>query len=432
MEINLNLNFFNIRQIKHSINPNQKVSSILNEIIEKDNSLKQYKISFILCNGDQVDKNKSFNENKIKDGNNLMIMSDSDLDESMSMEDSPFKFKVEKCITKKSHVNLLNSDLNAFIDRTFALFKSIKNQYLLIYSYSDNFKDYSLICYDILKQKKIFTFKNAHKERVFTCIHYFSKIYKVDLLITAAFDKLIKIWKIDDNFELIYKKKPDYIFVKNTYLLSECMLFYSKDIFLIASAYEINSKGYNILYYNLLDKKDFGEIDNSKDNTNYLESYYNNDFPYIIAANYGNIKIFNFLKKSLIKEFSDKETKINYLSVAIQEYENKICLIATSSDGLLRIWNYKEPKNLINRIQTYSHTWLIGLELINNQYMLAACADGSLKEFDLYKNYVSCSLNRVHDKDPLFVVKYIEINGEKYVFTHSFKGVIEMWKENID
>ena len=154
MEKNLNLNFFNIRQIKRSINPNKKVSSILNEIIEKDNSLKQYKISFILCNGDQVDKNKSFKENKIKDGNNLMIMSDSDLDESMSMEDSPFRFKVEKCITKKSHVNLLNSDLNAFIDRTFALFKSIKNQYLLIYSYSDNFKDYSLICYDILKKKK--------------------------------------------------------------------------------------------------------------------------------------------------------------------------------------------------------------------------------------------------------------------------------------
>ena len=181
--IEINFNFsFNNKQIKSLIDPNKKVSSILNEIIENNDSLKHYKMSYVLCNGDQVDLNKTFKENKIKNENSIIIMSNSDLDESMSIDDSPFRFKVQKCITKKSHVNLLNSDLNAFIDRTFAVFKSKQNQYLLIYSYSETFKDYSLISYDILKDKKIKAIKNAHNNRIFTCIHYYNKHYKVDLL----------------------------------------------------------------------------------------------------------------------------------------------------------------------------------------------------------------------------------------------------------
>ena len=104
-------------------------------------------------------------------------------------------------------------------------------------------------------------------------------------------------------------------------------------------------------------------------------------------------------------------------------------IIATCSDGILRIWDYNNPKNILAQIQTYSHTWLIGLDLIDNQYLLGACADGTIKEFDLERNYVSCSLDRKNDKDPLFVVKHIEINGVQYLFTHSFKGLIELWKE---
>ena len=213
-----------------------------------------------------------------------------------------------------------------------------------------------------------------------------------------------------------------------TYLLSECWLFFSKNIYIIASAYEIKSEGYNILYYNILNNKDTGQLKNSKDNTNYLETFYNHDNPFIIAANCGNVKIFDYLNNKLIKKFSDKDNSINYLSVVIHKNNNKARLISTSSDGILRIWDYNEPQILLESIQTYSHSWLVGLDLINDQYLLGACADGSIKEFDLKNRYVSCALNRVHDKDPLFVVNHLEINGEIYLFTHSFKGLIELWK----
>ena len=417
---------FNNKQIKVEVNTDDKVSSILNKIIEKY-SYNDVKISMLLCNSYQINITKSFKGNKLNNGDMIMVISDvNDDTESSYMEELPSRFKVKKCITTNSHVNLKNANLNAFIDRTFAVFKSIKNEYLLIYSSSLDYKNYSLIKYNFLEDKLLSTYKNAHKERIFTCSHYLDKYNNRDLLLTGAFDKKIKIWNVTYNFELIYKKKPDYNFRENTYLLSENILSYNNKIYLTTSAYEMNSNGYYIFYYSLL-YDDIGKLNKSKDNTNHLNTYYDNNIPYIIAANYGNVKIYNFAEKKLIKIFSDNNDKINYLSVVICAYAKKKALISSSSDGLLRIWSYNEPENLLNSIKTYSNNWLIGIDLISDRYLIATCGDGTLKEFDLKKSYVSCSLEREGYKDSLLAVKNININGKDYLFTHSFTGRIELW-----
>ena len=105
-----------------------------------------------------------------------------------------------------------------------------------------------------------------------------------------------------------------------------------------------------------------------------------------------------------------------------------MCLISSSDDGLLRIWDYNRPENLIDIVQTNKNKILTGLDLINDQYLLAACADGLLKEFDLYNKYASCSFNGVRYNDQFISVKHIYINRELYVFTHSLRGFIELWK----
>ena len=424
MKINFLFSSIN-KKITKIIDPNQKIDDVLDEIILEDDSLNDLKFNFFLCNGNNIEKNKTFKENKLKNDNIIMIMTESNLNKSeISIESSPFRFKVVKCITNHSHVNLEKADLNAFIDRTFTVFQSLKNEYLLIFSYSEDYHNYSLICYDIIENKyKII--KDAHTERIFTCSHFLDKYNKRDLLITGAFDKTIKVRNISNNFEVIFKKIPDYIFKKNTYLLSEDLLSFKNKLYLITSAYEIYSTGYNILYYSL-SNDDTGLFKNSKDNTNFLSTYYDKA-PYIIAANCGNIKIFNFLNKKCIKIFSDNDNTINYLSIVIKSYKNEIGLIATSADGYLRIWDYNRPTIFLKKINTYTNTWLIGLELINDQFLLAACADGCIKEFDLYKEYVACSLPREKISDPLFTLKYINVNGKDYLFSHSHKGVIELW-----
>ena len=97
---------------------------------------------------------------------------------------------------------------------------------------------------------------------------------KTNLLITSSFDKFIKVWNITKNFSLIFKKKPDYNYKINTYLLSENILFYQK-LYIITSAYELNSGGYKILFYDISKKrhprKEIGKLMNSKDNTNFID-----------------------------------------------------------------------------------------------------------------------------------------------------------------
>ena len=92
-------------------------------------------------------------------------------------------------------------------------------------------------------------------------------------------------------------------------------------MYLIAFAYEINSKGYNLLYYDINSKnnnKNVNIMPNSKDNTNYLNTIYMDNVPLIIAANCGNVKVFDFKNKKLLKQFSDNDNKINFLSVVFK------------------------------------------------------------------------------------------------------------------
>ncbi len=271
--------------------------------------------------------------------------------------------------------------------------------------------------------------QKAHTERIFTCSHFLDKYNKRDLLITSAFDKKIKIWNITNNFQIIYEKKPDYYFQENTYLLSESILSDNNKIYLIVSAYEIKSKGYDLLYYNTSKKLDWRHFENSRDNTNFLDIYYNHGNPEIIAANLGNVKIYNFQNKKLIKFFHDNNNKLNFLSAIVKDDSfNSKNLIVSAGDGLLRIWDYNNPNMLLQAIKTYLNVWLVGLELISDRYLLAAGADGNIKEFDLKKNFMSRNLNRNNPTDPLFTLRYININGEDYLFSHSHKGLIELWK----
>ena len=429
MEVEFFAGSLNFR-IKKLVNPNQKISHELNNVIKQNSILSNQNFNLILCGGEIVDPNETFKKNKLKNGCVLMLLTGALDDETTIIEiDEPLQISLNKCITMHSHVNLKEANLNAFIDRTFTVFKSLKNEYLLIYSYSENYKNYSLKCYDILKDKSMTKVQNAHSERIFTCSHFLDKYNMRDLLITSAFDKKIKIWNITNNFQVIYEKKPDYYFKENTYLLSENILSDKNKIYLIVSAYEINSSGYDLLYYNTSKKIDWRHFENSRDNTNFLDIFYNNGNPEIITANLGNVKIYNFQNKNLIKLFHDNNNKLNYLSAIVKKdsFNNKN-IIVSAGDGLLRIWDYNNPNNLLQSIKTYLNVWLIGLELINDRYLLAAGADGNIKEFDLKKNFMSRNLNRNNSTDPLFTLRYININGRDFLFSHSHKGLIELWK----
>ena len=170
----------------------------------------------------------------------------------------------------------------------------------------------------MITQTVLFAGKKAHNERVFTCKHYLDNINQRDLLITGSFDKTIKIWNINNEFQLLFEKKPDYEYQENTYLLSECLLSFNNSLYLITSAYELESNGYYILYYDLQNLGEINYLQDSKDNCNYLETLNKDEKTLIIAGNKGNIKIFDFENESLIKKFSDKKVYINCFLLKIK------------------------------------------------------------------------------------------------------------------
>jgi len=216
-------------------------------------------------------------------------------------EDKPKIFKVKNSITKHSYVNSPTSHIKALIDDSFALFTSKLNQLLLIYSYSDDHINYSLICYDIKNKCNITKIAKAHDNRIFTIIHFFDKNIKQDLVITSSYDKKIKIWNLL-NFTLIFTKIPDYKFKYSTHLLSANIVYYDKKYYALVSAYDLYSNGLDLLYYDYDGNKN--TFENSADKTNHLTVYYNKDIPYILAGNYKNIKIFDFAQKKLIKTYN--------------------------------------------------------------------------------------------------------------------------------
>lgn len=354
-------------------------------------------------------------------------------------ETNPEEYKFIKCIDNNSIINFTYSNIRALIDDTFDLFTSIRNEYLLVFSNLEDYNNFSLIFYDMKLQQINAKISKAHNDRIYTCRHFFDKITCSDLIITSSFDRWIKIWNVTNYYTLIYKKSPDYDYKHNTYLLSENLLYYNQNNYLITSAYEIGSQGYEILFYNIEDKNNVNnnnkifKIENSKDNTNYLGVYYDKEIPYITSGNLGNIKIFDFSKNKLIKTFHDNNKKVNYLSIVIKDDSNdKKFLIASSGDGILRIWNYNTIK-LISKIES-SEKWIIGLCLLNEKFILASSADGTIKEYDLDSNKLVNSLKKDVDGEEemnniLLGVKSINFNDKRYLVSHSNNGLIELWEK---
>ena len=348
-------------------------------------------------------------------------------------------YKFVKCIAETSKINLDFSYINAVIDGTFDVFKSVKNEYLLIFSLVENqFKKYSLICYDLKFDQVNTKIAKAHDDRIYTIRHFFDKNKKNDLLLTSSFDKWIKIWNITNNFILVYKKKPDYENKLNTYLLSENLLYSNQKNYLITSAYEIGSNGYNILFYdyeNNQNNNNNNSINNSQDNTNFLIVYYDKDIPYITAGNLGNVKVFDFVKKDLVKEYHDSHTKINYLSVIITQKkdDNNKILIASGADGILRIWDYNTQNILFKLSNANNNRWLVGMCLINEIFLFVGTYNSTIEEYNISSNKLVKTLNRMNDENYenlnncYLTIKNIDVNGENYLIAHTKCGFIELW-----
>ena len=82
-----------------------------------------------------------------------------------------------------------------------------------------------------------------------------------------------------------------------------------------------------------------------------------------------------------------------------------------------------------------NNEYIIGLCLISERYIIAACSDDIIMQFDLHSNKMVDSFkNHQHLgnnflRSYLLTLKTIDVNDNKYLIIHSNKGTIGLWEK---
>ena len=356
------------------INLRKEIKSLTKESQElklKNNKLHENEKASLIINNSQ----KKLVENKTIENNKNKNTIPKDTKESIEIKSNPKDIQYYEDITEDSYSYY-------YLDNTFSIFNSINNISYLIYST----KKKSIISYNLKSNSIISEIKNAHNEQISNFRYYLDIINKRDLIISiSSCDNNIKLWNFY-NWECLLNIKN---VNKNGYLNSGCIFTNIKYNFIITSNFTWFDKSESIKVFDLKGNK-IKEINDSKDNTAFIDIYYDHKLSknYIITGNIGHIKSYDYNKNKLYYKYSEnsKDTKIHY-SVIIHESEQMVKLIESSGDGNIRIWNFHSG-NLLKKINVSDYYRLYGLCLWNNEYLFVGCEDKKIRIIEINKGVI--------------------------------------------
>ena len=284
---------------------------------------------------------------------------------------NPNKFKFLNDLT-------LDSYTSHFLDNTFCVFiSSINNELYLVYSN----KNKSIICFNLINNKKINEIKNAHEKYISNFRYFFDKINKRDLVFSiSSQDNNIKLWNIN-KLECIFN------FIKINKigrLISACFLNYNNIIYIVTTNSNYPNNGEPIKIFDFNGNK-LNEInDDNNNNTFFIDIYYDKKLSknYIITGHFGFIKSYDYNEGKIYHNYNDNDKRRHY-SLIINEEDTIIKLIDSSCDGNIRIWNFHSGE-LLNKINI-EENMLFGICLWNNRYLFVGSMDNTIKILDLIK-----------------------------------------------
>ena len=412
----LSFNYIDIQsQINHQFNNNQEIYNYIlnlfndNKIFIKDILIAKEmqlayndkeKIIFVLKYNKEnkdinymelINKNLSL-ENEIstlKKENDLLKNELSNIKQNINNNSGPHNLKELTNITNDSY----SDDVS---DNTFTVFKSIHDYIFLIYST----KIKSIICFNLIEEKKIIEIKNAHKEFITNFRHYIDKKNKRDLVMTiSCADRNIKLWD-SLNWECILDLKHLY---HEGFIYSSAFLEYSDEIYLVATNYNYyNSPGFVEIYD--LNKKLLKKLNGSNENTSYVDTYnekINSKYHYIITGNSNRVVAYIYETNTIFKQYKDNYNN-NHLSIILHQSEDCLKLIESCYDGNIRIWNFYTGA-LIIKIQI-GNNWLYGVCVWNDSFLFVGCSDKTIKLVELKEGFIAKNM-KGHNNSVLTIKK---------------------------
>jgi len=307
----------------------------------------------------------------------------------------------------------------------FCIFKSLDNILYLIYVNKNNF----IIFYNIIDNKKINEIKKAHNNYISSIKYIIDNINNRELIISISND--IKLWDIK-TIECLLVIKPTKENLQK-YIFNGCFLKNNKHIFIILKSSSFFVFKEPIKIFNLKGKK-VKEINNSKkEQTYYLDSYYDEKINknYIIAASVQNIKSYKFDESTIYQTYSFKNSKIHFFHFGFVINNNVVIIIGASLDGVY-IWNFHSGV-LLNLIKNKNNNSFSGICPWNNEYFFSACnEDIELIKIENNHKMVFISKLNGHNDKIKYVKKIIHPKYGECLISQDIKGIIKLWKNYND
>ena len=331
----------------------------------------------------------NYEKNQDNDENELLDRSESD-NEIDKLKNNYFSSDPNNI---NSSLNLVeNSYADCFDQNSFLVYNSINNKKLiLVYST----KQKSIIFYDINSKENIHEIENAHENYIVSLrLDPTSNENNILLSVTQSD---IKLWDIKKTYNCILQ-------INNTnnienYLASACLINMRKNNVIIAcNKNDLGNNGENIKIYYVKENKvkRINEIENSDNQSYFIDICYDNENSkyYIITANLGNVKSYDYYTKKEYHTYcdnDDEEEKFYHIS-AITFINKKIfVLIESCKDGKIRIWDFHNNK-LINKIY-FDDIIPTSLCVWNDQYLLFGTEEKGINLVDISNNNLCNSLN---------------------------------------
>ena len=260
----------------------------------------------------------------------------------------------------------INSFSDWIFENTFIIFKSNNNFYLLVYATQIK----SIVCYDMINFKIITELKNSHEEYITNFKHCYNNNLKSDLIMSVSRnDNNIKIWDIKNFHCLLNLKKIN----KDGLLNSASFLNYNNNIYIVTCNRNWSNPE-SIKVFDLAGKK-IREISNSKNNSFFIDVYYDNKNKkiFIITGNEGYLISYDYIEdRKYNKYFENNENDIFHHSLVVYEDADITKMIETSDgNGVIRIWDF-HTSELLKKINT-SDNALRGICLWNKDYAFVGC-----------------------------------------------------------
>ena len=314
-------------------------------------------------------------------------------------------------------------------DDSFTVFRSINNILQLIYAT----KNKSIVCYDLDKMSIVHKEFNSHNNYITNFRHFLDQANRRDIIMSISKkDNNVKLWDAttwENICNITNVNAKDFLY-------SACFLKENNQNYIITSN-GCNRQFYMDIHnfeplkiYNFNGEK-IKEFNESNDCTFFIDTYYDNKLSknFIITGNYNYIKSYDYYKNEVYHKYFENNNGI-HPSVIIKKNEEKIKLIESCEDGLIRIWGFHSG-SLLRKIKTDNDN-LYGVCLWNDNYAFVGCKDQTIKLIEL-KNGLLIKTIKGHKGRIISFKKIIEPNKGNFLFSQGLDQKIKLWiyKENL-